>query len=254
MLAVSSQPGSRNKILGSLPDEEFARLGPYLEPVELEKGEIVYLTGDDIEYVYFIEEGLLSLISTTETGATLELIMVGSEGVVGLPAILRNPMIPWEVSVQFTTRALKIRAKKLQEEFDRGEALYEFVLHYLNLMIAQISQASICNRFHTLDETLGRWLLTIQDRINSDTLDLTHEIISNALGGPRTAISMAVGKLQKDGLIRCSRGKIFILDRAGLEAHSCECYRIIRDQLSHVLKNNEGSASRLRLTAHASIR
>lgn len=218
-----------------LPRDEFVRLARYLEPIELKRGEIVYLTGDDIEYAYFPENGLLSLVSTTETGSTIEVGMVGSEGIVGLPVILRDHMIPYEVTVQFTTFALRIRAKALQEEFDKGQTLHEFVLRYLNVLIAQISRAYICTRFHTLGETLRRWLLTVQDRVNSDTLELTHEAIANALGVPRTAVTKAAGDMQREGLIRYSRGKIFILDRARLEADSCECYHLLRDRLLHFL-------------------
>jgi CRP-like cAMP-binding protein len=236
MLAVSKQLAMRNRILAALPHEEFARLLPHLESVQLEKGEIVYLTGDDIQYAYFLDSGLLSFLSTTETGSTIEVAMVGNEGIVGLSVILRNRIIPYEVTVQFPAEAFKIRAEALQEEFDRGETLHELVLRYLNVLIAQVSQSSICNRFHTLEEALSRWLLTVQDRVNSDNLNLTHEIISHALGVPRTAVTMAAGGLQRDGLIRYSRGKIFIFDRTRLEANSCECYRIIRDELHHFLK------------------
>ena len=237
MLAPSRVPSTGNRILSPLPHEEFARLARDLERVELKQGELIYLTGDKIDYAYFPEQGLLSLVSTTETGSTLEVAMVGSEGGVGLPLILGNRMIPYEVTVQFTTVALRIRAKTLQEEFDRGKTLHQVVLRYLNVLFAQISQSSICNQFHTLDEKLGRWLLTVYDRVNSESLNLTHEMIANTLGVPRTAITMAAGNLQKKGLIRYSRGKIFILDRAELEANSCECYRIIRDQLRDFLNS-----------------
>lgn len=220
-----------NRILSALPYEEFARLLPHLEQVNLEKGEIVYLTGDNIEHTYFPENGLLSLLFTTETGSTVELASVGSEGVVGLPVILGNHMIPYDVTVQFTTEACKIRAKQLQEEFDKRKALHGFVLRYLSVLIAQISQSSICNRFHTLDQALSRWLLTVRDRINSDNLNITHETISHSLGVPRTAVTAAAGELQREGIIRYMRGKISILDRARLEEKSCECYRIICDQL-----------------------
>jgi len=220
--------------LGPLPQEEFARLVPYLESVELKKGEIVYLTGDDIEYAYFPEDGLLSLVSITETGSPMEVAMVGNEGAVGLPVILSDHM-PYEVTVQFTTKALKISAKELREEFDKGQALHEFVLRYLTVLVAQILQGSICNRFHFREQALRRWLLTVQDRVNSNSLNLTQEIISNALGIPRTAVTRAAAAMQRDGLIRYHRGKIIILDRARLEADSCECYRIIRDQLRHFL-------------------
>lgn len=225
----------RNRILAALPHEEFARLQPHLEKVNLEKGESVYLSGDEVQYAYFVESGLLSLLYTTENGSTLEVAMVGSEGLAGVPVILRSDATQYEVRVQVTSKALKIRAKQLQIEFDKGEALSESVLRYLNLLIAQISQSSICHRFHNIDETLTRWLLTVQDRLNSDSLHLTQEIISNTLGVPRTAITKAAGNMQKADLIRYSRGKIFIRDRARLEANSCECYRIVRDELRRFL-------------------
>lgn len=235
MLAVQ-QVGIGNRLLAALPHEEFARVLPCLESVHLEKGEIIYVTGDRILHAYFPIQGLLSLHSTTQDGATVEVAMVGNEGIVGLPAILRNGMIPYEVTVQITTDAFRIRAEALQEEFDKGEALQKVVLRYLDILIAQISQSSICNRFHTLEEALSRWLLIAQDRVNSNTLNLTQETISHALGVPRTGVTMAAGALQRAGLIRYSRGKIIILDRARLEANSCECYRIVHDELSHFLE------------------
>src|SRR5690349_631913 len=235
MLASSTQLSTGNRILDALPHEELARLLPYVEEVDLQKGEIVYLTGDDIKYAYFPESGLLSLVSTTETGSLMEVAMVGNEGAVGLPMISRDHMIAYDVTVQFTTRALKINAKTLREEFDKGQILREFVLRYLGILIAQISQGSICNRFHFREQAFRRWLLTVQDRVNADSLDLTQENISNALGIPRTAVTKAAATMQRDGLIRYSRGKITILDRAKLEAESCECYHIIHDRLRHFL-------------------
>lgn len=235
MLAASRQPGMRNRILSALPHEELTHLLPHLEEVSLKKGETVYLTGDNIKHAYFPQNGLLSLVFTTETGSTVEVASVGSEGVVGLPVILGNQMIPYEVTVQFTTAAWKIRAKRLQEEFDKEKTLHAFLLRYLNLLIAQICQSSICNRFHPLNEALSRWLLTVQDRVNLDNLNLTHESISHTLGAPRTAITGAAGELQRAGIIRYMRGNICILDRAKLETKSCECYRIIRDELDRFL-------------------
>ena len=237
MHAVSKQLAIQNRILAALPHDEFARLLVHLESVHLEKGEIIYLTGDAIQFAYFLCSGLLSFLCTTETGSTIEVAMVGNEGLVGLPILLRNRMTPYEVTVPFASEAFRIRAEALQEEFDRGETLHELVLRYLNVLIEQISQSSICNRFHTLEETLSRWLLTVQDRVNSDSLNLTQETISHALGVPRTAITMAAGGLQRAGLISYSRGKILILDRTRLETHSCECYRVIRNELNHFLKN-----------------
>jgi CRP-like cAMP-binding protein len=238
MLAVPKLVTTGNRILASLPEDEFASLARNLETVRLEKGEVVYITGDRIRYAYFPVGGLFSLFSTTETGSTVEIAMVGNEGMVGLPVILKNGTTPYEVTVQIPTEAFRIKAEVLQEEFNKGGALQEQVLRYLNVLIAQVSQLTICNRFHTLELALSRWLLTAQDRVNSDSLNLTQETISQALGVPRTGVTMAAGTLQRAGLIRYSRGKIVILDRLKLEANSCECYRIINDQIHHFLNDS----------------
>lgn len=241
MLAVPKLVTTGNKILASLPEHELASLARHLETVHLEKGEVVYITGDRIRYAYFPVGGLFSLLSTTETGLTVEIAMVGNEGMVGLPVILKNGTTPYEVIVQLATEAFRIKAEVLQEEFNKGGALQEFVLRYLNVLIAQVSQLTICNRFHTLELALSRWLLTAQDRVNSESLNLTQETISQALGVPRTGVTMAAGTLQRAGLIRYSRGKIVILDRPKLEANSCECYRIINDQIHHFLLNESNA-------------
>ena len=235
MLGVSTHIAIGNRILAALPREDFARLAPHLTTVRLEKDEVVYIVGDQIRYVYFPISGLMSLLSTTETGSTVEVAMVGNEGIVGLPVILKNSMIPYEVAVQTETEAYRIKAEDLQEEFDKGETLHELILRYLNVLIAQISQAALCHRFHTVEKALGGWLLMVQDRLNTESLNLTQEIISHALGVPRTGVTTAAGTLQRAGLIRYSRGKIMILDRERLEDNSCECFRIIHDELSHFL-------------------
>jgi CRP-like cAMP-binding protein len=236
MLGVSTQIAPGNRILAALPREDFARLAPHLTTVRLQRDDVVYIAGDQIRYVYFPISGLMSLLSTTETGSTVEVAMVGNEGIVGLPVILNNSMIPYEVAVQTETEAYRIKAEDLQEEFDKGGALHESILSYTNVMIAQISQAALCHRFHTVEEALGGWLLMVQDRLNTESLNLTQESISHALGVPRTGVTMAAGTLQRAGLIRYSRGKIMILDRERLEDNSCECFRIIHDELSHFLK------------------
>jgi len=234
-LQVLKQLAIRNRILGALPNEEYGRIAPYLSAVRFEKDDVIYRSEDPIDFVYLPESGLISLLSTTETGSTIEVAMLGKEGVVGLPIILKNRIIPYDVKVRFRSDALKIKAEIFQEEFDKGQVLHEFVLRYLNVMIMQISQSSICNRFHTIEATLSRWLLTVQDQTSSNTLDLTQKVISEALGVPRTGVTVAAGALQTAGAIRYSRGKIVILDRVRLESHSCECYRIIRDELDHFL-------------------
>lgn len=238
MLAVPKLVTTGNRILAALPHDEFSSIARHLEPVQFEKGEVVYIAGDWIRYAYFPVGGLFSLLSTTETGSTVEIAMVGNEGMIGLPVILKNGTTPYEVTVQVATEAFKIKAEALEEEFHKGKTLQELVLRYLNLLMAQVSQLTLCNRFHTLEPALSRWLLTAQDRVNSDSLNLTQEIISQALGVPRTGVTTAAGALQKAGLIRYSRGKIVILDRTKLQANSCECYRIIHDQIKHFLSNS----------------
>jgi CRP-like cAMP-binding protein len=225
-----------NKILAALPHEELTSVRRHLVSVRFEQGEVVYMSGERIRYAYFPVDGLFSLVSTTENGSTASIAIVGKEGMVGHPVILSHGMTPYGVNIQIATNALRIRAEVLEEEFHKGGALQGLVLRYLNLLIAQVSQLSICNRFHTLEEALSRWLLIAQDLVNSESLNLTHESISNALGVPRTGVTMAAGALQRAGLIRYSRGKIVILDRARLEAKSCECYRIIHDEMQQFLK------------------
>ena len=235
MLGVSKQIEIGNRILAALPQEQFARLVPHLSTVRLERDEVVYITGDQIRYAYFPISGLMSLLSTTETGSTVEVAMVGNEGIIGLPVILKNMMIPYEVTVQTASAAYRIRAEDLQEEFDKGEALHELILRYLNVLLAEISQSALCHRFHTVEKALGRWLLMAQDRLNTENLYLTQEIISHALGVPRTGVTMAAGALQRAGLIRYSRGKIMILDRERLAENSCECFRVVHQELRQFL-------------------
>lgn len=235
MLGLSQQFAIGNRILEALPREQFARLQPHLVTVRLQRDEVVYIAGDQIRYVYFPVDGLLSLLSTTETGSTVEVAMVGNEGVVGLPVILKNRTIPYEVTVHTETNAFKIKAEDFLEEFDRGEGLHDYLLRYMYLVIAEISQAALCHRFHTVEEALGRWLLMVQDRLHTDSLNLTQESISHVLGVPRTGVTMAAGALQRAGLIRYSRGKIVILDRSRLEVNSCECFRVVHNELNNFL-------------------
>lgn len=237
MLATSKEVYIQNRILAALPHEELARILPHIVSVQLEAGEVVYLPGDQIRYVYFPSDGVLSLRCTCESGSTVEVAMLGNEGIVGLPVILKNNLMPYEVTAQIRTQAFRIRAEQVQEEFNKGNVLQEVMLQYLNMLIAEISQSAVCYRFHTLEQALSRWLLITQDRLSSSSLNVTQENISHALGAPRTGVTMAAGALQRAGLIRYSRGKIVILDRERLEANSCECFRIVHDQLDHFLKD-----------------
>jgi len=225
----------QNKLLAALPQDELEQLLPNLEPVHLEKSEIIYVTGDAVKYSYFPNTGMISLLSTTESGATIEVAMVGQEGVMGIPPVLRINTTPYEAMVQITSEALRIKADSLVKEFDRGGTLQKLILRYTHVLLTQISQSAVCNRFHNIEKRLCRWLLVARDRIDSDYLDLTQEIIAHMLGTPRTGVTMAACALQKQGLISYARGKITILDRTGLEADACECYRIFKEEYDHFI-------------------
>ena len=243
MVATSKRVDIQNKILAALPHEELVRILPHLVTGHLERGEVIYMAGDRVGYVYFPSNGLISLRCASSSGSTVEVAMAGDEGIVGCTVILGNWLMPFEVTAQFTTDVFRVRAEDFQEEFNKGGALHQFTLRYLNLMIAEISQSSLCHRFHTIEEGLSRWLLIAHDRLFSTTLNVTHEIIANSLGVPRTGVTMAAGALQRAGIIRYARGKIVILDRDRLEAHSCECFRIVRDELNRFSKKQISTPS-----------
>ncbi|HEY0098044.1 MAG TPA: Crp/Fnr family transcriptional regulator [Pyrinomonadaceae bacterium] len=224
-----------NKLLASLPREEYARLNRHLEPASLKKGKIIYYAGNPVREAYFPLGGMISLVSTTEEGYGVEVAMIGNEGMAGVSAILRGISAPYQVMVQIPGNAMRIKSELLIREFARGEQLNNLLLRYTHTLVSQISQSAVCNRFHTAEARLCRWLLTSHDRVGADTLNLTQEFLAYMLGSPRTSVTLIAGKLQGQKLIRYSRGKIKILDRAGLERGSCECYRVVSHDISHFL-------------------
>src|SRR5687767_6910854 len=212
-----------NRLLASLPRGEYERLAPHLEPVRLVPGKILYHAGEKVRYAYFPRGGMICLLSTTEDGRTIEVAMISAEGMAGIPIILRAGVAPYQVMVQLAGNAVRIRGDALTEEFSRGDRLQELLLRYTHTLLTQIAQSAACNRFHTVEERLCRWLLTCRDRVQTDTIRLTQEFLSQMLGAPRTSITSIAGALQKEGSIRYTRGKFLILDRPRLEAASCEC-------------------------------
>jgi CRP-like cAMP-binding protein len=224
-----------NRILSSLPRDEFERLRQRLERVRLTQGQILYGAGDAVRHVYFPAGGMVSLVSTTRAGSSIEVGMIGGEGVVGLPAIQREGSSPYLVMVQIAGEGARIRSEALREEFERGLGLQDLMLRYANILLTQVSQSAACNRFHTLEERLSRWLLISRDRTSGETINLTQEFLSYMLGVPRTSVTAVAAGLQQTGLITYSRGKIRILDRRALEAASCECYEVITESIDHFL-------------------
>ncbi|HVG31721.1 MAG TPA: Crp/Fnr family transcriptional regulator [Pyrinomonadaceae bacterium] len=230
-----SQDAFQNRILATLSKREYERLLPHLKSVSLFQGKILYGVGDTVEYAYFPTGGMISLLSITETGKTIEVSMVGSEGMVGIPIILELNITPYEIMVQLPCNAIRIRAEAVKTEFHQGGNLQKQLLLYMHTLLTQVSQSAACNGFHTVEERLCRWLLVGRDCVQSDTLHLTQEFLSHMLGVPRTSVTMIAGNLQRAGLIRYSRGKIRIIDRESLESASCECYRMVKKGIAHYL-------------------
>ncbi len=226
---------SDNRILNALTYKEYEDLLPSLELVRLAQGVVLYNEGDVVNQGYFLTSGMVSLVCSTQDGATTEVGMVGSEGMVGLPAILRVNITPYQMVVQIAASALKIKADVLRREFNRGGQLQDLLLRYIHTVLTQISHSAACNRFHTMEARLCRWLLASRDHVKADTLYLTQEFLSQMIGAPRTSVTMIARSLQASGLIRYRRGKIQILDSEGLATASCECYTTIRDEIDHFM-------------------
>lgn len=235
MNAVSTQVSLQNRLLSALQHIEYERLLRGLTPVHLPRGRIVCEVGDLPDEVYFPLSGVISLLSSTEAGEVVEVAMVGKEGTTAIPGVAHAQEMPYRALVQVPVEALSIKARIVREEFMRGGQLHNLLICYTHSLFAQIARSAVCNRFHTAEQRLCRWLLCTHDRVQSDTVDLTHEIISYMLGTQRSVVSVAAGNLQKMRLINYNRGSIQILDRRGLEGSSCECYRLVEQQVAHCL-------------------
>lgn len=229
------QAPAKNLLLSTLPGGDYERLRAELEPVNFIPGRVLYEIADTVRHAYFPLSGMLSLLSITKAGNIIEVAMVGNEGMVGIPAILRTNVIPYRVMVQIEGRGMRLRADALRGEFNRGGRLQDALLRYTNTLLSQISQSAVCNYFHTVEQRLCRWLLVTRDKVNSNEFRLTQEIISHMLGVPRTNVTMRASALQQKGLIQYSRGKIRIINPRGLEEAACECYGMVREELSGFL-------------------
>ena len=224
-----------NQLLFALPREDYGRIFQGLEKVELIPGRVLYEITDTIRHAYFPMSGMISLLATTENGSTIEIAMIGNEGMVGLPIVLGTYKTPYRIMVQVRGRALKIRANLLRAEFDRGGRLHDILLRYTSTVLTQISQSAVCNHFHTAEQRLSRWLLVTQDRTHSNEFNLTQEVMSHMLGIPRTHVTKCALSLQEKGLIRYSRGRVAIVNLRGLEAASCECFRTVKEEIANFL-------------------
>jgi CRP-like cAMP-binding protein len=219
-----------NRILWALPPQDRARLLTVMQPVSFALGDVVYESGDRQDHIYFPTTCVVSSIYTTEDGATAEIALVGHDGVVGMPLFLGGETSPNKAVVVVAGSACRMKVQMLRDEFAAGGALQWLLLRYTQAFITQISLAAVCNRLHTVEQRLCRWLLMCHDRVQTDDLRMTQEFISNVLGGRRETVTVAAGRLQDSGVIRYSRGHITILNRRRMEAAACECYSTVRSE------------------------
>ncbi|HYG79831.1 MAG TPA: Crp/Fnr family transcriptional regulator [Pyrinomonadaceae bacterium] len=227
-MSATPRPEFQNNILASLPPEEYERLAPHLEPVELPHGKVIQEAGGKITHVYFPERAMVSLVSHTPDGDSVEVGVVGFEGMVSISAILGVDKSPHEMLVQINNGALRLPVGALLDEFRRAGTLHDKLLRYTQGLLLQTSQVAACNARHTVSERLARWLLMSQDRCACEDLPFTHEFLSLMLGVRRAGVTEAALILQAEELIRYRRGHIKILDRQGLEDHACDCYEVVK--------------------------
>jgi CRP-like cAMP-binding protein len=235
---VSISKGSesrQNQLLAALSETEYQRLVPNLELVSLPLHKVIYEPGELITHVYFPHQALVSLVSLMEDGSTVEVGLVGNEGMVGLPVIWGGDTTTTKAFVQIADSGSRMKASLLKIEFDRGDQLQTLLLRYMQALHTQISQLAACNRLHMIEGRLARWLLSVHDRMQKDEFPLTQEFIGQMLGTRRAGVSEAAGVLSQGGMIRYTRGKITILDRPKLEATACECYALVKSEFTRLL-------------------
>jgi len=224
-----------NRLLAALPRDEYERLLPSLQQVSFSLGEVVYEFGGHLDYVFFPTTSIISLLYTMENGSSAEMGLTGNDGVVGIALFMGGETMPNRAVVQSAGSAIRMKAKLLQDEFALGGKFQRLLLRYTQGLITQISQTAVCNRLHSVEQQLCRWLLLSHDRLKSDELIMTQELIADMLGVRREGVTVAAGHLQDAGAISYVRGHITILDRQKLEETVCECYQVVKDEFLRLL-------------------
>ncbi len=228
---------NQNHLLAALPGAEFGRLAPQLELVPMRLGEALYEPGGQLRHAYFPTTAIVSLLYVVESGAASEIAGVGNEGVVGVSLFMGGDTTPSAAVVQTAGHGYRLKSALLMEEFNRAGAMHSLLLRYTQALITQMFQTAACNRHHSIEQQLCRWLLMTLDRLPSNELVMTQELIANALGVRREGITEAAGNLQRAGVIRYQRGHIAVLERRGLETGACECYAVVRNELGRLLSD-----------------
>jgi CRP-like cAMP-binding protein len=224
-----------NFLLAALPDAEWQRWRYSVERVEMPLGQVLYEAGSTLTHVYFPTTSIVSLLYVMENGASAEIAVVGNEGLVGISLFMGGESTPSRAVVQSAGHGLRLKAQLMKDEFDRAGPVLHLLLRYTQALITQMAQTAACNRHHTLDQQLCRWLLLSLDRLRANELAMTQELIANMLGVRREGVTEAALKLQQAGLISYTRGRITVLDRAGLEQRTCECYAVVKREYDRLL-------------------
>jgi CRP-like cAMP-binding protein len=234
-MPVASNDPTRNQLLAALPDEVRTRWYPYLEYVDMPLGSVLYEAGSTLNHVYFPTTSIVSLLYVMRDGASAEIAVVGNEGIVGISLFMGGESTSSRAVVQSAGKGFRLVALRMKDEFDRAGIVLELLLRYTQALITQMAQTAVCNRHHSLDQQLCRWLLLSMDRLSGNELVMTQELIANMLGVRRMGVTDGAMKLQEAGLIRYSRGHITVIDRVGIEARSCECYQVVKDEYDRLL-------------------
>ncbi len=233
---MTNPPDPRaNHLLASLPAAEWQRWLPHLEMVEMPLGQVLYESGSTVTHVHFPTTAIISLLYVMEDGASAEIAVVGNEGIVGISLFMGGESTPSRAVVQSAGFGYRLKAETIKAEFNRAGPVMHLLLRYTQALITQMAQTAVCNRHHSLDQQLCRWLLLSLDRLQGSELVMTQELIANMLGVRREGVTEAAHKLQDAGLIRYSRGHISVLDRKGLEKRVCECYAVVRKEYDRLL-------------------
>jgi CRP-like cAMP-binding protein len=231
----------QNQLLTALPLADLARLSEKMEPAAMPLGYVLYESGDTLRHVYFPTNAIVSLLYVMEDGSSAEIAIVGNEGIVGISLFMGGETTPSRAIVQSAGTALRVSSNVLKTEFRRGGPLHNLLLRYTQALITQMSQTAVCNRHHSVEQQLCRWLLMSLDRLGSTELTMTQKLIANMLGVRREGVAESAGKLQKRGLIEYSRGRIVMLNRAGVEKSSCECYQVVKKEYERLLPRVEAT-------------
>jgi CRP-like cAMP-binding protein len=232
---TASYSPRQNRLLAALPAPDYARLEPHLKLVQMPLGTVLYESGILLNHVYFPTTSIVSLLYVMADGASAEIAVVGNEGVIGVSLFMGGETTPSRAVVQSAGHAYRLSGQLLKEEFTRAGAMQHLLLRYTQALITQMAQTAVCNRHHSLDQQLCRWLLLSLDRLTSNELAMTQELIANMLGVRREGVTEAAGRLQSAGLIEYRRGHITVIDRVGLESRTCECYAVVKKESDRLL-------------------